>query len=303
MMRRLLSGLMAVTMLLVLCACGKTVSNGGEALALYYRSDLALARGGDAITSVPIAWDTLPEDDKQQQAERVLALLLGECTEKGFKSPLPTGTVLQSCTVSGSTAAVDFSAAYGQLSDIDLTIADYCVTLSLTQIPGIYTVRITVNGNELAYRDTNRFMAGDALLTSTDDVVRTLSARLWFYDADGILSPEERLLTLYEGESRLDVVVEALLTGPETEGWQPLLPEDFRVLTVRAEDGICYLNLPHEDAQLLPEDPMAQTRIMRGMVATLCSVEGVKSVQVLIDGEMQNTFGVTDISSPLLPTV
>lgn len=300
-MRRFLSCLMAVLMLLSLCACAATTSESGEVLALYYRSDLVEARGGDAITSVPVAWDNLPEGDKQQQAEAVLHLLLGECTEKGFKSPLPSGTKLQSCTVTGSTAAVDFSAAYGQLSDMDLTIADYCVTLSLTQIPGIYTVRITVNGSELAYRDTNRFMAGDALLTSTDDVVRTISARLWFYDADGVLSSEERLLTLYEGESRLDVVVDALLGGPETEGWQTLLPEDFRVLTVRAEEGICYLNLPHEDAELLPEDPLAQTRILRGLVATLCSVEGVDSVQMLIDGEMQNTFGVMDISSPLLP--
>lgn len=301
-MKRLLCSFFALLALLSLCACAATVGEHEDGLVLYCRTDPGHSRGGDAIAGITVDGDALSAQDKQQQAEYVLHLLLGGCDDPNFKSPVPAGTALQSCTVVGSTAVVDFSAAYGQLSGIDLTIADYCVTLSLTQLPGIYTVRITVNGNELAYRDSNRFMAGDVLLSSTEDVVRTISARLWFYNADGALSPEDRLLTVYEGESRLDVIVDALLAGPETEGWQLLLPEGFSVLTVRADDGVCYLNLPSSDGLLLPADPAAQMSLFRGVVATLCSAEGVSSVQILIDGEMQNTFGAVDISSPLLPT-
>ena len=68
---------------------------------------------------------------------------------------------------------------------------------------GIYSVRITVNGTELIYRDSNIFLAGDVLMTSQDDVVQNLSLRLYFPDREtGELTAEERLLTVYEGEVR-----------------------------------------------------------------------------------------------------
>ncbi len=59
----------------------------------------------------------------------------------------------------------------------------------------------------------------------------------------------------------------------------PLLPDGFRVLTVRlAEDGVCHLNLPAADLELLPEGESAQLRMFRGIVRSLCSLDEVTSV-------------------------
>ena len=89
------------------------------------------------------------------------------------------------------------------------------MTLSLSQIVGIYSVRITVNGTELIYRDSNIFLAGDVLMTSQDDVVQNLSLRLYFPDREtGELTAEERLLTVYEGESQAEVILSALKAIP-----------------------------------------------------------------------------------------
>ena len=81
----------------------------------------------------------------------LLALLMGGCQEERFQSPVPSGTSLHSVEVKGGTAWVDFSGSYSQLSGMALTIADYCVALSLTQLEGVYAVRITVNGQELGF--------------------------------------------------------------------------------------------------------------------------------------------------------
>ena len=82
----------------------------------------------------------------------------------------------------------------------------------------------------------------------------------------------------------------------------PLLPDGFHVLTVRlAEDGVCHLNLPAADLELLPEGESAQLRMFRGIVRSLCSLDEVTSVQVLVDGEMRTSFGAVDISQPLSP--
>ena len=295
-MRRTISLLCALCFLW-LCGCG-VVNNlqSDDGLHLYYPRVLTGADGGDAVAYVSIPWEELPQEDTQEQAQTVLALLLGGCRDENFRSPVPAGTQLNACTVQGTTALVDFTGSYGQLDGMDLTLADYCITLSLTQLEDIYAVRITVGGQDLAYRDTSRFLASDVLVTSTEDVVRTLTAKLYFPDNDGVLYSEDRLLKLYEGESRAGVVLSALAGGPEKMGHKPLWTGDFMPQVVRTEEGTCYVNLSGENLSLLEENV---DTVLQGIAASLCSVEGVSGVQFLVDGEFQMTLGTTDISGAL----
>lgn len=274
----------------------------GETLGIYYAADPAAARGGDILTAAQVDWSGCTELSPEEQGRLALELLLGGCQADNFVSPVPKGTQLLSCSVDGGRAEVDFSGAYGQLSGMKLSIADYCVTLTLTQIGGIYSVHILVNGRELPYRRNSVFLAGDALLSSTDDVVRYFTARLFFIGEDGQLAGEDRLLTLYEGQTRAAVVMDALLNGPEDPKLQAVLPEGFAILGLRLENALCYLNLPASDEPLLPPDPAEQERIIRSMVRSLCSLSGVSEVQLLVDGELRTTFGTIDISQPLTPT-
>lgn len=282
-MRRGITRLAALALALCLLAgCGAAQSGGGDGLRLYYPVPLEEHPGGDAISSVTVDWDTLPQEDRTAQAEAVVQLLLGGCQEEGFQSSILEGTSLRSAEVKGGTAWVDFTGSYSQLSGMALTIADYCVTLSLTQLKGVYAVRITVNGQELAYRDSNLFLASDVLLTSMDDVVRMLTAQLYFPDAEGTLTPEERLLTQYEGQSAADVVIAALMDGPTEDGLQALIPEGITGITARVEDGVCQLNLPSDELNTVDDDTVQQ--MLRGIITSLRSLEGISTVQVYADG-------------------
>ena len=273
--------------LLALAGCG-VVQKEQEGLRLYYAASLDTHRGGDAIDSVTIAWDELPQGDQVARAESVLALLMGMCQEKGFQSPIPAGTTLRSVTIIGGTACVDFSGSYGQLSGMALTIADYCVALSLTQLEGIYAVRITVNEQELAYRDNDLFLAGDVLLTSMDDVVRTLTARLYFPNSDGDLEAEEQLLTQYEGQSAADVVLSALGDGPSDDDLQPLAEKGLSGMTVRMDNGVCQLNVASASMEELEDDTARQ--LLLCVTQSLQSLEGISSVQLYIDGTYAETY-------------
>lgn len=273
--------------LLALAGCG-VVQKEQEGLRLYYAASLDTHRGGDAIDSVTIDWDELPQGDQVARAESVLALLMGLCQEKGFQSPIPVGTTLRSVSIIGGTACVDFSGSYGQLSGMALTIADYCVALSLTQLDGIYAVRITVNEQELAYRDNDLFLAGDVLLTSMDDVVRTLTARLYFPNSDGVLTAEERLLTQYEGQSAADVVLSALGDGPSGDDLQPLAEKGLSGMTVRMDNGVCQLNVASASMEELEDDTARQ--LLLCVTQSLQSLEGISSVQLYIDGTYAETY-------------
>ena len=146
MKKRLLLLLLCLTLLLTGCAAGK------EQMPVFRIYGLSGAPGGDAISAVDVDWSERKSLTVDQQAQAALEQLLGACTEPGYRTPIPQGVTLRSCQLTGGMALVDFSQGYEQLSGIDLTIADYCVTLTLSQLPGISVVRITVEGQDLAYR-------------------------------------------------------------------------------------------------------------------------------------------------------
>ena len=300
-MKKKLLLLLLCVVLAILLACNMMPDKEDErdTLSLYCPvAEAELEGGGDAIRTIRVDWEEMRGQSVQTQAEEVLRLLMGGCQDKDFRMPMPFGTRLQLCQITGSTVWVDFSSAYGQMSGMKLTTADYCVALSLVQIPGVYTVRITVNGRELAYRERNYFRADDVLVTSPEDVVRNVAVQLYFLNGAN-LTAEERILTIYEGESQAEAVIEALLAGPESEELQQLLPEDFSVLSTRVEEGVCYLNLSSDNLGIMPASAGVQRLIITSMVRSLCSIRDVKEVQILVDGERQPTFGQVNISQPL----
>lgn len=279
-MKRLLSLFLAAMVLFALFGCAAKEETVTEGLRLYGVNDAQNRLGGDVIAATVVPWSALPEG-REEQAAAVVELLL-QSTED-YLSPFPAGTMARSVTLSGSTAYVDLSALYYQLGDMDRTIAEYCMTLSLTQLTGVYAVRITVEGRELPYRDKQFLLAGDVLLSSMDDVVRTLTATLYFLTENGEVVEQERLLTQYEGESGAKVVLDALLDGPEGDDLLPLLPEGFVGMTARMESGVCHLNIPAESMALLRDAEIVVDAIER----SLLSVEGIREVQLYVDGEPQ----------------
>lgn len=308
-MRHFLAALLTAALLLSLAACGGTNSAGQ--LRLYYPAELSTKSrstgGGDAIASVQVDWQQIGGDQlgRQQQAQYIMEQLLGACKASGFTSPVPDGTALRSCTVTGGTVSVDLSSEYDHLTGIDRTIADYCITLSLMQLTGILAVRLTVAGELPADRVSDVYTSEEVLLTSPDDIVRTAKVTLYFPSTTGQLVGEERRLTVYEGESIAQAVVKALTEPPldrYTDLREPLLPEGFSVLNANTENGTCYLNLPAGITSLLPADAAAQSLMIQGLVDSLCSLEDVTQVQLMLDGEYVLMLGTVPISRPILPT-
>ena len=315
MRRRIVTLLLAALLLCTAAGCGeKNAADGTENTSAYLRlycpAELGeknrSAGGGDAVNGIPISWKQVRGDDRgrQQQAQYIMELLLGGCTDKDFICPVPKGTAVNSCTVTGGTVSVDLSREYEQLVGVERTIADYCITLSLMQLDGIYAVRLTVNGLLPEGRTNGVYTSAEVLLTSPEDIVRTVKVTLYFPTGSGTLTGEERRLTVYEGETVAQAVVKALAERPMDSyaGSEQLLPEGFAVLDTKVENGTCYLNLAGSVTALLPEDSTDQERMIQGLVDSLCSLEDVSQVQLMVDGEYQMMLGCVPISRPLLPT-
>lgn len=299
-MKRLLISLLCGLLLVSCCACRRAAETPDEAAyALYFmKSDLKEAPGSGALDTETVYLRDMEEAEPRQVAEALLTELLKGPLHEGLESPSPAGTVLLSLELEGSRALVDLSAAYGTLSGVALTLADYAVTLTLTQLPEISRVKITVRGQELAYRDKQTFAARDVLLAPEGDVVSTVTVTLYFLDADGALAGEERTLALYEGDTQVSAVVRALENGPESKDLSAAAPEGFRVKSAWLEEDVCYVNLSSALLEELPPETDLSPAI-QALGRSLCSLETVGETCFLVDGEFANYYGAVHIAEPV----
>ena len=267
----------------------------GEYL-VYLLAEPDAAAGGDALRGVNLDLE-LPEDAAAvDRATAIVEQLVAGVGGQG--SPFPEGTQLQSLSIRGQRAYVDFNARYAALTGIDLSLADYCVTLSLTQMEEISAVTITAGGREIAYRGDQVLMEGDVLLSNMEDVIDSVPAVLYFADEEGNLAAEERVLELYEGDTVAEELLSALLEGPQERDRYPLLPETFTVAAVRVEDRTCYLSLPGQSVDSLPEDAGQQERVLQSIARSIYdSIETVDELRILVDGKEVTAFGKVPVAS------
>ena len=277
-MRRILALLLA---LLTLAACAPEPEQPSpDDYTLYYAANLGESTGGDAIRGTTLNVPDSAAMDTEALAETLVYALLREPEDEALRSPFPSGTALLKLSVARGRALVDLSAQYGRLSGIDLSIADACLTLTLTQLGGVYAVRITADGRELPYRETQLLTAADALLSSGEDVTRPINVSLYFLDIEtGALRAQAQTLALYEGQTRVSAVLDALSRGPAGDDTlKALLGGAVTLVSSHTENGVCYAELtgvgePNRDAAL------------ESLARSLLSLDGVDEVQLIADGE------------------
>ena len=299
-MKRMITLLLCGLMLLSMAACGRIQPEETPSYDLYFmEADLKEATGRGALRAETAYLPELEGADPEETAKGLMEALLQGPLDGTLTSPIPVGTNLLSLKLEGGRAVVDLTASYGSLSGVGLTLADYAVALTLTQVPEIGSVKITVRGQELAYRDRQIFLSRDVLLLPEEDVVSTVTAVLYFLNGEGALTPEERTLDLYEGDTQVYAVARALENGPESKELSAVMPEGFRVKSVWLEEDVCYVNLSSAMLEGLPQETELQTAVY-SLAKSLCSLDTVSEVRFLVDGEFAKQYGTVDISEPYI---
>mgnify|MGYP001049335925 CR=1 FL=1 len=294
--RRRLLAVLALAALVTACAAGPA-REAGEAAGqpVYFLAVGEEAEGQDAIQVSYEALDLAEDASSQEIAEAVVERLLAGGGH--LRSPLPAGTELLGVEIRDRVAYVDLSGHIANLSGVDLSLADYCLTLSLTALDGVSAVRILCQGRSLGQQPKQIFYERDVLLSTRDDVLQTVEVTLFFRNEAGALAGERRCLDLYEGQTLAENLVTALLEGPSDRSLSPVIPEGFQVNSVRVEDGVCYVNLPASSLEGLPEEEHAQQQILWSLADSLYSLETVESIRFLSGGQELTRFGGIPVES------
>ena len=283
--------------LLLLSGCQREEPQRTSYLLYFQEADLTYSAGDGAFRTESVYLFDEETGTSVLLAEALLTELLKGPADETLKSPFPPGTSLLSVDLTGSRARVDLSPAYESLSGVALTLADSAIAMTLSQVPEISSVQITVQGRELAYRERQVLNIREVLLTPEEDVISTVDVRLYFLTQEGRLIPEERTLELYEGDTQVSAVAQALESGPENRELLSPLPEGFQVKSAWLEENICYVNL--SSALLEGLEETALETALRALENSLCSLEGVEAVRFLVDGEFSRDLGEPDAGMTL----
>lgn len=275
------------------CAAGTREEDPG--LELWFPIDPELGIASAAL-------DACPYQGEDPSIPGLLsALLAGPPPEEvEFTSLVPEGTRVLSWSMEEGVANVELSAAYAELAGVELTVTDYCITLTLSQLPGVDGVRITVNGGGQSYRDRRVLHRSDVLFSGAEETPVDVSAALYFRrDGGDALGFELRRFRVTEGRVPAKEVLSGLAAGPEDKGLLPLLPEELAVRSAWADKGLCTADLSAHLLEIPEED---RALAAASIVETLCSLDGVEQVLILIEGEPVEEFGGLDLTQPLRPS-
>lgn len=296
-MKKRVTGMLAVMLAGICFGCAGNTEDA-EPYRIYFTAPKT-AQGSDIIQA---SLENLLLKEKASPTEKASAIVqrLIEGPEGGdLTSPFPTGVQLQSIVINDRLATVDFSSDFTRLEGIDLLLADYCLTLSLTELEDVTAVAVTAQGRALAQQPKPVFYQRDVLLSSMDDVIQTVEATLYFQDENGALAGEQRVLEIYEGQTQAENLLDALFAGPVSRHLTAVIPPELFINSVRMERGVCYVNFSAESLEFLPKEENRQRIILWSLSESLYSLDTVQEIHLLADGELLEFFGTLPVEGTL----
>ena len=295
-MRRYLSVLLCA--LLAAAAFSGCAAPGAEAESgpvLWFAGDTSQWSGTTtAVGTEPYGGD--------MTAEALVSALLAGPEGGELLSPFPYGTRLLRWSMKDGLLRLDLSAEYGELTGVDLTLADYCIAMTVGQLPGVERVTVTVEGKPLAQRHSQELSGDDAVLSGAEEQPVEVTATLYFPRSVGRgLGLETRTFLLTEDDMLAEIVTRAFLQGPKSSQLTTLIPEGTALISARLEDGVCTVDFTTAFLSGMPQNEDSQTLIVYSLVDTLGNLDSVQSVALEVEGVPLERYGAVMCGGGLEP--
>ena len=137
-----------------------SASQSSEGYLLYFPADVSHSTG-PALRTELLPW---PDDDIPPSPIQLLETLLDGPQSEDLTSPFPSDVMVRYILPStGGYLSVHLSEHYSGLTNISLTLADYCIVLTLSQVEGVNGVEISSVGQPTGYRSHVRLSPDEVL--------------------------------------------------------------------------------------------------------------------------------------------
>ena len=281
-MKKIISYMMTGILLLsfLLTGCGKTEPQTGKKMSMYYINT--------AETKVEVHEQYLNTKTPEEQVDETMRYLSTTPEKLEYKAPLDMGFQVLDYEVEDGKLLINVNKAYSELSPTTEVLVRAAIVRTLTQLPDVKYVGITVEDSQL-YDNAGELVGWmNAEQINTYELVKV---KLYFANADG-----DKLIAAYREKhystnTPLErFVVEELITGPsgQIEGLYPVINPETKIVNILTKDGICYVNL---DSNFLTVVNNVSTEVaVYAIVNSLVELDNINKVQILVNGEVPTTF-------------
>lgn len=249
----------------------------------------------------------LESTDTKDMIVEVLKLLCAVPDNKELKATLTSGINIITYSYDGEQVIVSLGEKYKELSRTTEVLTRAALVRSLTNIPGINYVMLTVNGEALTDLSGNAIgiMTADMFVDNAGTQVETVESkvnlRLYFANetGDGLIAVN-RELTHNADVSNVPMeklVVEQLISGPANNETFPTISSDTKLVNITVKDGVCYLTF---NSEILTTVNNVTTDVtIYSIVNSLVELSNINKVQISIednkDGKFRDKYGASTV--------
>ncbi|MDE6363976.1 MAG: GerMN domain-containing protein [Lachnospiraceae bacterium] len=240
----------------------------------------------------------LESTDTKDMIVEVLTLLCSVPDNKELKATLTSGINIITYSYDGEQVIVSLGEKYKELSGTTEVLTRAALVRSLTNIPDVNYVMLTVNGESLTDLSGNAIgaMTADMFVnnagTQVEKVESKVTLRLYFANetGDGLMAVN-RELTHNADLSNVPMeklVVEQLISGPASDETFPTISPDTKLVNITVKDGVCYLTF--DSAMLTAVNNVTTDVTIYSIVNSLVELSNINKVQISIDGNKDGKF-------------
>ncbi len=236
--------------------------------------------------------------DTKDMIVEVLKLLCAVPDNKELKATLTSGINIITYSYDGEQVIVSLGEKYKELSRTTEVLTRAALVRSLTNIPCVNYVMITVNGEALTDLSGNAIgiMTADMFVdnagTQVEAVESRVNLRLYFANetGDGLIAVNRELMHNADvsNVSMEKLVVEQLISGPANGETFPTISPDTKLVNITVKDGVCYLTF--NSAMLTAVNNVTTDVTIFSIVNSLVELSNINKVQISIEGNKDGKF-------------
>lgn len=236
--------------------------------------------------------------DTKENVVEVLTLLCAVPDNKELKATLTSGINIVNYSFDGEQVTVSLGEKYKELPRTTEVLTRAALVRSLTALPDVNYVMITVNGEPLTDGSGNAigFMTADMFVDNTGtqqfDAVGTVTLRLYFANetGDGLVGINRELVHNADISNvpMERVVIEQLISGPVNKDSYATINPNTKILSVTVQDGVCYINF--DSSFVTAVNNVTSDVTIYSIVNSLAELSNINKVQILIEGSTEGKF-------------
>lgn len=247
------------------------------------------------------------EDRKLPEGEEILSFAVNALAA-GPQSPelrraLPENTKVLDIKKEGGNVTVNLSAEFDSGDDMQKLWSRYTLVETVCSVPGVQKVQILVEGravNSISNGKPLGMLGKDDIITDSSQITNDkVLVTLYFSDSDAMhLVPETRQISEGESDKIETAIINELLKGPKNTALAPVLPQDIKLLSAETKDGVCFVNFSADFISKISGGTTQENLALYSIVNSLCELDKVNKVQILVEGKKPASLGSVDLSQP-----